>query len=301
MKKLNPMSKNMKKISLLAMGITCFCAHGQLTLKIDENALGNTPMPVFSNVDYDSFGHELTITAKYPLICNKIENSSILSTTTANILSPNGPDSQNYINTTAGVVGLWQNMSYDLSNKTLNVVSENVNKSLCLTSTFHDVIYASGLQEDDWVVEYPNHFKYYTGIEQEQPVNSQFDTGVEYVNTSDVSVEVDLIEFWPTSNVLPVYVVPNGIFCRIYKPDNSFYQNCPMNFSELGRYEISGLLPGYKVKTENTLVINENSEIGEYLYLMTAVFTKVPTLQGQGQNMSFQSVEFIESKVLVAP
>ncbi len=295
------MSKFILKLSMLPlMGAMFYPAHADLMLKIDEASMGNTPMPVMENVDYDVLGQQVTVTSKFPLICHAIENTSYVSNVMANVISPNGPSNQNYINTTAGTVGLLNDFDYDLIKKTITIVSENLNKSLCLTSKRHDVIFKTGQEENEWVIDYPNHFEY-QNVAESQEEGSQFTMGVEYVNDTAGTILVDLIEYWPSNSSLDVYVNTNGVNCSVLNAIDQVVGGCNINFSELGKYENISLAPGEKIRTTNNFIINPGSDESRDLYLMAAVFKKVETIQSGGGGQSFQSVEYIESQIKVDP
>lgn len=295
------MSKFTLKLSMLSlMGTMFFSADAELLLKIDEASLGNTPMPVMENVDYDVLGQEVTVTAKHPLICHAIDNVSYVSNVMANIISPNGPSDQNYTNTTAGTVGLLNDFDYDLVNKTITLVSENLNKALCLTSERHDVIFKSGYSDGEWVIDYPNHFEYQNVMESQEEGN-QFTMGVEYVNDTGAPVLIDLIEYWPVNTGLDVYVNTNGVNCSVLNALDQVIGGCNINFGELGKYKDITLEPGEKIRTSNNFIIHPGSNEDHDLYLMAAVFKKVTTIQSVGGGQSFQSVEYIESQIKVDP
>lgn len=289
------MLKKIKQMFILsAVGASCLPAHAELLLKLDEASLGNTPMPISENVDYDIIGQQVKVTTKYPMICNQIAGAATASQLTVAVNSPNKDSA------TSGVIGLMQSIGYDIAGGKITMASENLNKSLCLASTLHDVIHKSGFEENDWGQSYSNNF-IFVGVEESQEVNNQFTVGTEYTNTTGNFLELDYIDFWPSSDSLNVFANHNGISCSILDDQGAFVSSCPIDFTEIGKYENIALPPGYKILTQNNLVIHSDSEIGENLYLMTAVFTKVNTIQSGGQNQSFSGVEFIEAKIKVAP
>ncbi|WP_154224605.1 hypothetical protein [Marinicella rhabdoformis] len=289
------MIKKIKQLFILsAVSASCMPVNAELLLKLDEATLGNTPMPISENIDYDILGHQVQVTTKYPMICNQIEGSATASQLTVAVNSPNKDSA------TSGLVGLLQSIDYDIAGGKISMQSENLNKSLCLASTLHDVIHESAFEGNDWEQEYSNHFSF-TGIQESRPVNTLFTVGTEYVNTTGMVLELDYIDFWPSSELLDVYANHNGTFCEIYDDQEDLVGSCPVDLNERGKYANIWLQPGYKIVTTNNLVIHPSSVVGKNLYLMTAVFTKVNTIQSGGQNQSFSGVEFIEAKIKVAP
>lgn len=281
----------------MVLSAVCMSSQADLTLQLDQQSLGNMAMPIMEDVVYDVMGQEIKVVSKYPLICNQVDNNAFASPVLARILSPNNDEDT----TTSGTLGMIENVNYNLSQRTVTMVSENLNKAMCLTSTFHDLIYRAGFEDDVWQPEdYPAHFQYYN-VTQSQPKGDQFQMGVEYTNTTGSMALLDLIEYWPHNSSLDVSVNTNGVSCQIFDDQDVYVEDCDMDFSALGKYKNLTLLPGYKVRTANNFIIHQNSIEGNYLYLMAAVFNKVETIQSVGSNQSFQSAEFIEAKLIVDP
>ena len=143
---------NSSKVLFLLSVVLVFDADAELNLKLDRDLLnGGEPVvpviPLNGNTDYDIGSSQINLKSTHPIICNRIADYQPVSNVRARLLDPNGDNKGDRSESGESLIGVQSSVEYNLSEGSINVTSENRNKSLCLSYEVFDVIFADGYGE----------------------------------------------------------------------------------------------------------------------------------------------------------
>ncbi len=291
--------KNSSKVLFLLSAAFVFNAQAQINLKLDRDLLngGEPVVPVISlngDTDYEISTSQVNVTSRYPVICNRIGGYTPASNVRARINDPNG-DNKGDADGEESLMGIQSSIDYYLRERSVNVKSENRNKSLCLSYEVFDVIFADAFADES--VPEVSTISY--EIFNEPPggfmPGDDLRYDVIYQNQSPLGQLVDLVEYYPYTSNSESYFDGQSVsmlLCQVLDGNDGFVESCS---NSNGLISDVTLAPDHKIVFSVERPISSSSAPGSTLDLMAAVFTKVFTIdsggsgatQGLGENLSF--------------
>jgi hypothetical protein len=288
-----------RKKALVAFLITIASVSGtnaQFVLALDQDLkIENEPVvpiiPLAGDIQYQLAGGsgQVNMSSKHAVICNRIDDYSPVSNLKMRIVDPNGDNKGDHGG--YSLMGLQSDIVYNSSSKAFVAISENRSKSICLSSVEFDVIFKSGLGDEQII---PTSTVTYDFINP--PVNG-YEAGdimsyeITYQNTTGAPQLLDLIEYYPYTNNSDAFFNQGGnINCSILDANDDPIQG-EFCFVSNGLVTDVTLQHTHKVKLSIARQISTLSSAGSKLQMMSAVFPKVTTIDSINSSYSFSGFD----------
>ncbi len=269
-----------------------------LTLDSDTPSVKNAASPLLDSPFYNVADDVMSVTTEFPIVCTHILGYEPISDVQLKVFDPNNIE-YNLAQLRDFNLGVAQDISYDLSGNSINIVSENRNKAKCITSGLYDLISNNGFEEPNQdVVEVIEGFGIvkYEGLPDAVIGNViPISYDVTYTNTGSALQTLDYVDYWPsadttinhfTFNVNPIPGDPVWFDCN----EDTSGVNCGSfdieRISELRSVRVN---PGatIRISYNKFLLVPQAGNPGPYVDMMAGFFIKTESAEGiDGANKS---------------